>query len=89
MPTPMLPVPLEQGDRIRIRLVGDPEWSYARVALASPISADSTQSVGLFLESPVRSGSGILIGALPLTVNYSAETTTSLLGDQYEIEVRA
>jgi hypothetical protein len=58
----------------------------AFVGLASP---QERSSVVLFLKGAVRtSNGGMILNVLPLTVDYAAQTITSLLGDQYEIEVQ-
>ena len=76
---------LKPNDLIRVRLVGTEKWTRARVALAS---RSNPQSVAIILEDAVRTTNGGLIGAgLPLTLDYTAETATSLWGDSYEIEV--
>jgi hypothetical protein len=44
----------------------------------------------LMLDGAVRSSSGgMFVNALPLTIDYAAETVTSLHGDAYDIEVAA
>jgi hypothetical protein len=73
---------------VRIRRVDDPEWSWARIQLVSDISAAGMQSVAVTLESAVRAGAGVVIGVLPLFVDYQRELVTGLLGsDEYEIDV--
>lgn len=76
---------LKRGDCVRVKLDGDDEWSRAFVAFASD---SDPSSVMLMLDGAVRSSSGgMFVNALPLTVDYGAETITSLHGDSYEIEV--
>lgn len=78
---------LERGDYVRVRLNEGDEWTRAFVALAS--DADPS-SVMLLFDGAVRtSGGGLIVGGLPLTIDYEAQTVSSLHGDDYEIEVRA
>lgn len=78
---------LKRGDYVRVRLEGrDDDWTPAFVALASPAKPSS---VVLFLDGPVRASGGIIANILPLSIDYEAETVTSLMGDSYEIEVTA
>ena len=77
---------LAAGDLVRIRLAGSSdEWTRGVVAVASD---SNPSSVGLMVEGMVRSNTGGWIGGgLPLFVDYEAQTVTSLLGDEYEVEV--
>ena len=77
---------LQKGQRVRLRLAGaSGEWVEGVVILASD---GNPSSVGLLVEGMVRSHSGSWIGGgLPLVVDYERETVTSLLGDEYEVEV--
>jgi hypothetical protein len=77
---------LKRGDYVRVRLVGwiDGEWTPAFVALASDTDP---ASVMLLFDGAVRASNGLIANSLPLTINYQAETVTSLMGDSYEIEV--
>ena len=77
---------LKRGDYVRVRLSGHhDEWTQAFVALASD---SDPSSVMLMLDGAVRvSSGGMFVNALPLTIDYGAETVTSLHGDSYEIEV--
>lgn len=75
---------LRQGETIRIRREDhSDEWCRAVVALASP----NGRSVALRLEGAVRAGGGLIMGVLPLTIDYQRETVESLFGDAYEIEI--
>jgi hypothetical protein len=76
---------LKRGDYVRVRLSDRDEWTPAFVALASDTDPSS---VMLMLDGAVRSSSGgMFVNALPLTIDYAAETVTSLHGDAYDIEV--
>jgi len=76
---------LKRGDYVRVRFNDHDEWTQAFVALAS---ASDPSSVMLLFDGAVRDGHGGFIAkGLPLTIDYSAETVTSLFGDHYEIEV--
>lgn len=75
--------PLERGEYIRIRAASGGEWCDGFVALASN---GSKASVMVLLNGAVRAGSGVILNALPLTIDYDAQTVVSLLGDEYEIE---
>jgi len=75
---------LKRGDYVRVRLDGDNDWTPAFVALASD---SDPSSVMLLFNGAVRATGGVLANGLPLTVDYEAETATSLMGDLYEIEV--
>jgi len=79
---------LRAGEAIRIRLAGSSdEWIEGRDILASE---GNPSSVGLMVSGMVRSGGGAWIGGgLPLIVDYEAQRVTSLIDDEYEIEVRA
>lgn len=77
-------MPIKTGDLVRVRPAESAgEWCRAVVELAS----GNGKSVALRLEGAVRAGGGLVMGILPLTIDYEAETVTSLLGDEYEIEV--
>ena len=70
---------------MRVRLSGRGEWAPAFVALASE---SDPSSVMLMLDHAVLASSGgMFINALPLTIDYKAETVTSVYGDAYDIEV--
>jgi hypothetical protein len=76
---------LKRGDYVRVRLSDQDEWTQAFVALASD---SNPSSVMLMLDGAVRASSGsMFVNALPLTIDYGAETVTSLRGDSYKIEV--
>lgn len=72
--------------RIRLRRLDDAEWAHGSVALASRVSETQRQSVAVSLEDAVRQGSGVVIGVLPLHVDYAAARVIGLAGDEYEIE---
>lgn len=76
---------LKRGDYVRVRLSESGDWTPAFVAVASD---SDPSSVMLLFDGAVRSATGLLVGGLPLTINYGAQTVTSLLGDSYEIEVK-
>ena len=77
---------LKRGDYVRVRLAGSSDdWAEGLVILASEANPSS---VCLMVSGIVRSGEGAWIGGgLPLTVDYEAQRVTSLLDDEYEIEV--
>lgn len=78
---------LKRGDYVRVRFNDADEWTQAFVALASD---SDPSSVMLMFDGMVRDGRGGFIAkGLPLTINYGAETVTSLFGDAYQIEVPA
>jgi hypothetical protein len=78
---------LKHGDYVRVRLNEHDEWTEAVVALASDANPSS---VMLLLDGAVRdSWGGFIAQALPLTIDYGAESVTSLFGDSYELEVTA
>ncbi len=78
---------LKRGDYVRVRFSKQDEWTRAFVALASD---SDPSSVMLMFDGAVRdSRGGFIAKALPLTIDYGAETVTSLFGDPYEIEVAA
>ena len=78
---------LKRGDYVRVRHNSGDEWTPAFVALASE---SNPSSVMLLFDGAVRtSEGGLMVGGLPLTIDYAAETVTSLLGDSYEIDVAA
>ena len=79
---------LTKGQLVRLRLAGtSDEWARGAVILAS---GGNPQSVGLMVEGMVRSAGGAWVGGgLPLMVDYDAETVTSLIGDEYELEIEA
>lgn len=74
---------------MRVRLLGgNDEWCPAVVFLASRTIPAS--SVALVLKGAVRTGDGgMILGMLPILVNYTERTVKSLLDDEYEIEVTA
>ena len=77
---------LKRGDYVRVRLSESGDWTPAFVAAASD---SDPSSVMLLFDGAVRtSGGGLIVGGLPLTIDYGAQTVTSLLGDSYEIEVK-
>jgi hypothetical protein len=77
---------LKRGDYVRVRLNTGDEWTQAFVALASD---SNPSSVMLLFDGAVRTpGGGLITGGLPLTIDYKAQTVSSLLGDSYELEVR-
>jgi len=78
------PKKLARGDRVRIRLNAVDDWREAYVLLASQTDPSS---VMLLLEDGVPARGGLILGSLPLIVDYAAETVTSLFGGEYEIEV--
>ena len=80
---------LETGDLIRIRRVltmadwgARDEFCPAHVVFSRDTSVLLCPHGGF-----VRAGTGIMMGAFFLTVDYEAETVTGLLGDEYEIDV--
>jgi hypothetical protein len=76
---------LKTGQRVRIRsTVAGGDWAEGVVALAS----GNGESVGLLLDVPVRIPAGIIGGALPLLIDYEAETVEDLFGNSYVIDVR-
>jgi len=77
---------LEKNQLVKIRLAGSGDgWARGVVIQAS---GGDPQSVALLIDGLVRSHSGGWIGGgMPLTINYELETATSLIGDQYEMEV--
>jgi hypothetical protein len=76
---------LKVGDYVRIRLNENDDWMDAFVRLASDTNPSS---VLLLFDGAVRAGGGGLVfGGLPVTIDYEAQTVTSVLGDIYEIEV--
>jgi hypothetical protein len=79
---------LAAGMLVRIRVAGtQDEWCPARVAVASD-PRQPQQSVGLELGGILRAGSvGVILRALPLVVDYKAETAHDLFGNEYEIEI--
>ena len=80
---------LTRGMYVRVRHVDDAgEWCPAFVGLASDTNPSSVMLL-LFLRDAVRASGGVIVGALPVTVDYDAETVTGLTGDEYEIEVTA
>lgn len=74
---------LRTGDLVRVRHEEGDEWCTALVAIASA----SGKSVALHLDGAVRAGKGIIVGVLPLNIDYDARTVTSLIGDEYEIDL--
>ena len=77
---------LKTGDRVRVRSLNHPgdEWTTAVVALAS----SNGLSVALRLDGAVHdAGGAVVLGVLPLSIDYEARTFTSLMGGEYEIEV--
>jgi hypothetical protein len=76
---------LQAGNAVRIRYRESDEWVPAMVALASDTNPSS---VMLLLNGAVRSAAGIIANALPLSIDYEAQTVISLFGDPYEIEVQ-
>jgi hypothetical protein len=77
---------LRKGQLIRIRMLGRADdWCRARVAELS--TTGDERSVILELNDMVRCPSGFISGALPITVNYKAETVEGLMGGEYEIEI--
>jgi len=75
---------LHTGQRVRVRRDSTDEWAQAAVALAS---SNGRSVMLLLLDLPVRGAGGLIAGALPLIVDYEAETVTSIFGDPYQIEV--
>lgn len=76
---------LKRGEWIRVRETGGEVWSRAVVAV---VGEGSPCSVALVLLDPVRCQGGIILNALPLTVDYEAQTVRGLFGGAYEIEVQ-
>lgn len=77
---------MKTGDPVRVRREGSSdEWCRAVVAMAS----ENGESIGLLLEGAVRDadGEGLILGALPLIVDYERETVEAIFGGAYEIEV--
>lgn len=75
---------LKSGDRVRVRLDDDDDWTPAVVALASD---SDPSSVMLLLSCAVRAKEGWIAKGLPVMIDYQAEQVVSLWGDIYEIEV--
>ena len=75
---------LKRGDFVRVRYRETDEWTQAFVGLASD---SDPSSVMLLFDGAIHASGGLLMGALPLSVNYERQTAVSLLGDDYEIEV--
>lgn len=74
-----------KGDVVRVRKAGtSDEWTIAQVGL---ISANG-KSVLLELEGAVEAGDGLMVGGLPVTIDYERETVLGLDGTEYEIETR-
>lgn len=76
---------LKRGDYVRVRLNPGDEWTEAFVALASN---SNPASVMLLFDGAVRTSAGLVVGGLPLTIDYEKQAVSSLHGDSYEIEVR-
>ena len=79
---------LSAGDWVRVRLAGShDEWCPALVAT---VSDTQPQSVAFELHGFVRSRAGAIVGiVLLVTIDYERETVTSVMGDEYEVEVCA
>lgn len=78
---------LEKGMSVRVRRVGDTEWTQGVISLASPIDfRKPVQSVAVALDGPVRAADGLILQMLPLLIDYANETTLGLTGDEYELE---
>ena len=76
---------LRRGDYVRVRLADtDHDWTEGFVEMASETNPSS---VMLQVEGIQSRKGAIIIGGLPLTIDYKAETVESLFGDSYEIEV--
>lgn len=84
-------VRLERGLVVRLRRPGEDDGCVGRVVMASQ-GAGPLQSVMVLFWKPevVRLGDGLAItAALALTVDYDAETVTSLDGAEWEVDVAA
>lgn len=79
---------LEKGNLVRVRRVGDEEWTTGTVELASAITDFSKpiQSLAIALDGPVRAGDGLILHYLPLMCDYAKERTWGLTGEDYEVE---
>jgi hypothetical protein len=75
---------IKRGDYVRLRYREGDEWVPAFVGLASDTNPSS---VMLLFDGAVRSASGIIANALPVSIDYEAQTVISLFGDAYEVEV--
>jgi hypothetical protein len=75
---------LERGQFVRVRRDPGDEWVTAMVGIASK---SDPQSAGLLFDGPIKAQDGYILGFLPLTIDYTAETVMSLYGEAYEIEV--
>lgn len=75
-------VQLSKGQLVWVRLAGSADdWCRATVKLVSP----NRRAVGLELDGSVHAaGRAVITGALPLVM--SEESTTSVFGDEYELE---
>lgn len=68
------------GTLVRVRNMGDSEWTLGAIALCSK----NGRSFAITLEGPVRGGGGIIAGVLPILVDNGR--ALGLTGDEYEIE---
>jgi len=80
-----MPDKLQKGMRVQIRLAGSAdEWCPAIVWVAT----DNGKSIALALEGGVRASGGWVAGAIPLLVDYEAQTVRSIFGhDEYEVQI--
>lgn len=76
---------LSKGSRIRVRRAGgSDEWSLAIIELISP---NGKSVAARLLDGGVRTGDGgLIIGMLPLMIDYERETITGLMGEEYDLE---
>lgn len=76
---------LRKNEPIRVRKLDTDAWCTGTVILVSPCG----ESVALQINGSVRAADGgLIVGFLPLIVDYSAETVTGLDGCGYEVEIR-
>jgi hypothetical protein len=75
---------LQRGDYVRLRYRESDDWVPAFVALASDTNPSS---VMLLFTGVVGASSGAITNALPLSIDYEAQTVVSLFGDEYDVEV--
>jgi hypothetical protein len=74
---------LEAGDEIRLRLASEDDWTEAGVLMVS----SNGKSILVSLDGPIKCGSGIAEGKLPLSADLDAGTIESLFGDRYQVQL--
>jgi hypothetical protein len=78
---------LARGDIVRVRRAVDHDgWVTGRVLLAS-LASPNSQSVAVELDGLVRGAGGLIGGVLPLSIDFELERITSLVGEEYELEI--